>query len=919
MIIKPAIGIATVAVAIVLCFTAVASDSTPTEKVSAVDATQYADFMANETLDMQDLAENAEDQRRLFDRITPPGFSWIQPMLPAVVPFNADNFDDKFLADLLGEDMNSVAVYPLSLSMNPKTRETLIFNAKGKLIASVPADKDVPGWPENAGPSRVTLRLDLLPSEDVEPYLYTESRITESRVSKSAKAKGAAMKSLAAGEFGIVGVEPMTNGSMRLTVSNGTDVAEVYAYTVLHTSATVVVTWTNEQSNVVTDTNTLWFPVSPPFNGIESAWESQTTNLLLTNGVGAWEDAGIPSNARVRFYAAVKGGDADHDNLTNSEEIFVYHTYPDVTDTDGDGLPDGWEVQNGLDPLDADGNNGPEGDLDGDGFNNILEFELDAPANNPAWNGHELAYRLTHAHTVVVTNTRSITTNLIGMRVTVTNSWDCETGGHPGRQNNTDYLVVSNLLEPGYYIDITMTGSVEDVDEYYDEVTFEAFTNTFYFMSHDGIDDETEEEDCFMVDEGATRNNLILANSTVYLRYDTVGYKWHHDAYAEIIAATNTGILKVDLDIAGTSDADEETVGGFVPVNADNDNGSTVTNHIPFTRDFDASNYTDNDLVPLSISVEPATGLFGTLRLRKVEGGRDRIKVWESTDKAADVTLPKTWTLGTDMIPPTLYVEGLKEGESMRDIDLVLEYLQGDRVICNDKVNVTVTPVLKTLSVAKRIGASPGYYHAGGDAVFTASGGDRDTIAVDMTVEVSPTALTVPAGAVRLIQHVSNGNHIEVRDANSNVLAEVGAALPYFEFYLYDFDGFLGQKLVDGGPNAFYPGNPTGSYLLNTVDSPSLPWDPNQQPGPGEVDIFDVQYLFDLYAVWLFDDNTVYFLGATSWSVHFAGELDENLSFSPYSDNSINESGDFTLSNDDKKTSDPWATDKAQWFSVTIQ
>ena len=624
---EPTIGIAAIAVALVLCFTAVASDSTPTEKVSAVDATQYADFMANETMDMQDLAESAEDQRRFFDRITPPGFSWIQPMLPAVVPFNADNFDDNFLDELLGEDKNSVAIYPLSLVLDPKTRETLVYNADGKLIASVSADRDVLGWPDNADPARVTLRLDLLPTEDVEPYLYTESRITDSGVSKSAKAKSASMKSLGTSEFGIAGVQPMTNGSMRLTVSNGTDVAEVFAYTVLHTSATVVVTWTNEQSNVVTDTNTLWYPVSPPFNGIECAWESQTTNLLLTNGVGTWEDAGISSNARVRFYAAVKGGDADQDHLTNSEEIFVYHTNPDVTDTDGDGLPDGWEVQNGLDPLDADGNNGPEGDPDGDGFNNALEFELDAPANNPAWNGHELAYRLAHAHTVVVTNTRSITTNLIGMRVTVTNSWDCETGGHPGRQNNTDYLVVSNLLEPGYYIDITVTGSVEDVDDYYDEVTFEAFTNTFYFMSHDGVDDETEEEDCFMVDEGATRNNLILANSTVHLRYDTVGYKWHKNAFAEIIAATNTGVLKVDLDVDSDNDGDidesDDSVemnapGVKVHVNDDFDEGQTIGSNLVSDNLQNPSSgqhqilYSDSDLKEATLTIEPA-GLTGAI------------------------------------------------------------------------------------------------------------------------------------------------------------------------------------------------------------------------------------------------------------------------------------------------------------------
>ena len=91
---------------------------------------------------------------------------------------------------------------------------------------------------------------------------------------------------------------------------------------------------------------------------------------------------------------------------------------PDL-DTDGDGLPDCWEVQNGLDPLD-DGTtnivNGAEGDLDGDGFNNALEYEQQAPANNPAWNGEQLCHGLMHATVVIVTNTPSVTTNLTGMR-----------------------------------------------------------------------------------------------------------------------------------------------------------------------------------------------------------------------------------------------------------------------------------------------------------------------------------------------------------------------------------------------------------------------------------------------------------------------------------------------------------------------
>lgn len=377
---------------------------------------------------------------------------------------------------------------------------------------------------------------------------------------------------------------------MRLTLTNGTDAAEVYAYTVLHTSSVVVVTWTNEQSNVVTDTSTLWTPVSPPFNGLESAWACAATNLTLSNGTGVWEDANISSNARVRFYGVANQMSSDEDGLTDGAETFLYHTDSYNVDTDGDGLLDGydivvgfgdarydswaglgiiyvenggvrtfrgelsagtdpldddsdndglldgWEVQNELDPIDADGVNGPEGDLDEDGFVNGLEWELGAPANNAAWNGNELAYRLTHAHPA--TNARWGATNLIGMRVDIDISKDC--GGTAGTQDKRDPLDVPALLECGYYINVKVEGSVEDVDIHYDEVTFEAFTNTFYFMGHSNRPTE-----CRMVSDSATRNVLIMGNSTVNLRYNTVSYKWHNGAYCEITDATNTGPYNV--------------------------------------------------------------------------------------------------------------------------------------------------------------------------------------------------------------------------------------------------------------------------------------------------------------------------------------------------------------------------------------
>ena len=45
-----------------------------------------------------------------------------------------------------------------------------------------------------------------------------------------------------------------------------------------------------------------------------------------------------------------------------------------LVDTDGDGLPDDWEVANGLNPNSAFGDDGANGDPDGDRFTNLQEY-----------------------------------------------------------------------------------------------------------------------------------------------------------------------------------------------------------------------------------------------------------------------------------------------------------------------------------------------------------------------------------------------------------------------------------------------------------------------------------------------------------------------------------------------------------------
>jgi hypothetical protein len=69
--------------------------------------------------------------------------------------------------------------------------------------------------------------------------------------------------------------------------------------------------------------------------------------------------------------------DADGDGLTNLDE-FEAGTDPNDADTDGDGMPDIWELDNALDPLLDDSAD----DADGDGLSNLEEFDAGTDPND---------------------------------------------------------------------------------------------------------------------------------------------------------------------------------------------------------------------------------------------------------------------------------------------------------------------------------------------------------------------------------------------------------------------------------------------------------------------------------------------------------------------------------------------------------
>ncbi|MCO6400976.1 MAG: S8 family serine peptidase [Verrucomicrobia bacterium] len=154
-------------------------------------------------------------------------------------------------------------------------------------------------------------------------------------------------------------------------------------------------------------------------DGMRDGWEwaFSTNNLSKTNPVSIWNtntfvylspiDNGVDN---IRTSALNDGdpinlpeADPDGDGASNYEEFLWWLNNgascaitnvsipagpnPTAWDTDLDGMPDGWEMINGLNPIDP---SDASGDLDGDGLTNLDEYHYGTDPNNPDSDGDGL-------------------------------------------------------------------------------------------------------------------------------------------------------------------------------------------------------------------------------------------------------------------------------------------------------------------------------------------------------------------------------------------------------------------------------------------------------------------------------------------------------------------------------------------------
>ena len=154
-------------------------------------------------------------------------------------------------------------------------------------------------------------------------------------------------------------------------------------------------------------------------------------------------------------------------------------------------------------------------------------------------------------------------------------------------------------------------------------------------------------------------------------------------------------VVDLNLDMNNAifvTDAEEETTGGFIALNDNDDNENGTEDRldpIPFSSSIDL----DLSLTQIILSVKPSltTGSFSF----KANAGGTMIKVWSDWNKdiAANLmTLPATWsTLPLPTSPKKLCLEGITESTSLRDIELELSFTPtGATYSVSDKAKLTV-------------------------------------------------------------------------------------------------------------------------------------------------------------------------------------------------------------------------------------
>ncbi|MEC8708158.1 MAG: transglutaminase domain-containing protein [Candidatus Thermoplasmatota archaeon] len=187
------------------------------------------------------------------------------------------------------------------------------------------------------------------------------------------------------------GLDPLSSSGMDGAVADpdGDGMSNLQEYLYLQPTG-----WDNTNTGSVLD-NGVWWNGTVPVNdwneedalqfnqpGCGDSGSDGTGSIILCDEdpVGNICTNGFDDDKDGFVDAADSDNDGDADCASDDDDgDGIADEDPAGWDTDGDGMPDGWEAANGLNATSPSNADGPNGDPDGDGLNNLMEYV------NPTW------------------------------------------------------------------------------------------------------------------------------------------------------------------------------------------------------------------------------------------------------------------------------------------------------------------------------------------------------------------------------------------------------------------------------------------------------------------------------------------------------------------------------------------------------
>ena len=348
----------------------IGGNSTPT-----INTNQYLSLISRRANNLNALAQLLENAQYTYLPMVPPAADFSFDAQGWLTPFNFTNLPAGFdLEHLAAVQRHGVMVYPLTIAQDPANHDTVFLNSQGDVLYTMPppAGYDPVAWLMNWRPNLVTslataastnawlslydpakvqLSVQLIAMEDVVPYLL-DVAIAQQETQQQANAMMA-----------------MTPGGMNPPTFPTPEHLCIQALNVDANGANLIIGYPAGFTN-----HMYIFSCS---DLLATNWWALGSDLAPTTN---WTDATVTTsmmNASMRFTMDTPGFPGDSTNTwTNtaptSSEARFYKAVDATMDSNGDGIPDWWEVTyfGGLTNAVADA------DANSNGVDNLSEYLL---------------------------------------------------------------------------------------------------------------------------------------------------------------------------------------------------------------------------------------------------------------------------------------------------------------------------------------------------------------------------------------------------------------------------------------------------------------------------------------------------------------------------------------------------------------